>query len=107
MHAEICKVLTNPKRIEILTLLRDGEKSVGELAALAELTQTNVSQLLSFLRQKRMVTSRREGSTIYYSVSNPKIFKAMDIMRDVLLEQLREEHEIVDSLNGEKLASGH
>lgn len=98
LHSEICKVLTNPKRIEILNLLRDGEKSVGELATLAELTQTNVSQLLAFLRQKRMVVSRREGSSVFYSVANPKIFKAMDTMKDVLLEQLQEEHDLVDSL---------
>lgn len=106
MHSEICKVLTNPKRIEILYQLRNGEKSVGKLASLAGLTQTNASQLLSFLRQKRMVVTRREGATIHYSVANPKIFKAMDIMREVLLDQLREEHEIVDSINGEKVAAG-
>lgn len=98
MHAEICKVLTNPKRIEILNLLRDGEKTVGELASLAELSQTHVSQLLAFLRQKRMVTGRREGSSVYYAVANSKIFKAMDIMKEVLLEQLREEHKLVDTL---------
>lgn len=98
MHAEICKVLTSPKRIEILNLLREGEKSVSELAALAELSPTNVSQHLSFLRQKRMVTSRREGANIFYSVANPKIFKAMGIMKEVLLEQLEEEHELMGGL---------
>jgi len=95
MHAEICKALTNPKRIEILNLLREGEGSVNELAALAELPQTNVSQHLSFLRQKRMVVGRREGSNVYYAVANPKIFKAMETMKEVLLEQLREEQKLV------------
>lgn len=95
MHAEICKVLTNPKRIEILNLLREGERSVNELAALAELPQTNVSQHLSFLRQKRMVVGRREGSNVYYAVVNPKIFKAMETMKEVLLDQLREEQRLV------------
>lgn len=95
MHAEICKVLTNPKRIEILNLLREGERSVNELAALAELPQTNVSQHLSFLRQKRIVVGRREGSNVYYAVVNPKIFKAMETMKEVLLDQLREEQRLV------------
>ena len=99
MHAEICKVLTNPKRIEILNLLRNGERSVSELAALAELQQTNVSQHLSFLRQKGMVVFRREGSNIFYSVANPKIFKAMDTMKEVLLERLRKDQEFVAGLS--------
>ncbi|MBE0429144.1 MAG: winged helix-turn-helix transcriptional regulator [Thermoleophilia bacterium] len=98
MHAEICKVLTNPKRIEILNLLRDGERSVSELAALAELPQTNVSRHLAFLRQKGMVASRREGSNIFYSVSNTKIFRAMDTMKEVLVERLREDQEFVAGL---------
>ena len=99
MHAEICKVLTNPKRIEILNLLREGELSVNELAALAELPQTNVSQHLSFLRQKRMVIGRRDGSNVYYTVANPKIFKAMETMKEVLLEQLRDEQKLVADLS--------
>ncbi len=102
MHAEICKVLTSAKRIEILNLLREGERSVGEIASLAELSQTNVSQHLAFLRQKGMVVSRREGSSIFYAVANPKIFKAMDTMKEVLLEKLREEQEFVEELGAAK-----
>jgi len=99
MHAEICKVLTSAKRIEILNLLREGERSVGGIASLAEITQTNVSQHLSFLRQKGMVVSRREGTNIFYTVVNPKIFKAMDTMKEVLLERLQDEQEIVAGLS--------
>jgi len=102
MHAEICKVLTSAKRIEILNLLRDGERSVGDIAALAEITQTNVSQHLSFLRQKGMVISRRDGTNIFYSVANPKIFKAMDTMKEVLLERLQLEQDFVASLDASK-----
>jgi len=101
MHAEICKVLTSAKRIEILNLLRDGERSVGDIAALAEITQTNVSQHLSFLRQKGMVISRRDGTNIFYSVANPKIFKAMDTMKEVLLERLQLEQDFMASLGSQ------
>lgn len=102
MHAEICKVLTSAKRIEILNILRDGERSVGEIASMAEITQTNVSQHLSFLRQKGMVMSRRDGTNIFYAVTNPKIFKAMDTMKEVLLEGLQVEQEFVAILNSGK-----
>lgn len=102
MHAEICKVLTSAKRIEILNLLRDGERSVGEIASLAGISRTNVSQHLSFLRQKGMVLSRREGTNIFYTVANLKIFKAMDTMKEVLLERLQEEQDFVAGLSASK-----
>lgn len=102
LHAEICKVLASAKRIEILNLLRDGERSVGEIASLAEISQTNISQHLSFLRQKGMVVSRRDGTNIFYTVANPKIFRAMDTMKEVLMERLKGEQKFVTSLSAGK-----
>lgn len=90
IHAEICKIFTNPKRLEIISLLRDGEKTVGELAELADLPQANISQHLTVLRQNGVVTTRREGANIYYRIANPKILQACDLMREVLLEKLEE-----------------
>jgi len=90
MHAEICKVFTSPKRLEIISLLRDGEKTVGELAELASIPQANVSQHLTVLRQNSVVTTRRDGANIYYRIANQKILQACDLMREVLLEQLAE-----------------
>ena len=90
MHAEICKVFTNPKRLEIISLLRDGEKTVNELTELAGVPQANVSQHLTVLRQNNVVTTRRDGANIYYKIANPKILQACDLMREVLLEKLSE-----------------
>ncbi len=88
LHAEICKTFTNPKRLEILDLLREGEKSVNELVQLAGINQSNLSQHLAILRGKGIVQTRRDGLNIYYSITNPKIIKAFDIMREILYEQL-------------------
>ncbi len=88
LHAEICKTFTNPKRLEILDLLREGEKSVNELVQLAGINQSNLSQHLAILRGKGIVQTRRDGLNIYYSIANPKIIKAFDIMREILYEQL-------------------
>lgn len=88
LHAEICKTFTNPKRLEILDLLRAGEKSVNELVQLAGINQSNLSQHLAILRGKGIVQTRRDGLNIYYSITNPKIIKAFDIMREILYEQL-------------------
>jgi len=90
MHAEICKVFTNPKRLEIISLLRDGEKTVNELTELAGVPQANVSQHLTVLRQNNVVTTRRNGANIHYKIANPKILEACDLMREVLLEKLSE-----------------
>jgi len=90
LHAEVCQTFAHPKRIEILSLLRDGEKSVGQLVEEMGAAKANVSQHLSILRQRGAVTYRREGQTLYYRLTNPKIAQACDLMRDVLLERLEE-----------------
>ncbi len=95
MHAEICKVFTNPKRLEIISLLRDGEKTVNELTELAGVPQANVSQHLTVLRQNNVVITRRNGANIYYKIANPKILQACDLMREVLLEKLAENEKLV------------
>ncbi len=94
MHAEICKVFTNPKRLEIISLLREGEKTVNELTELAGVPQANVSQHLTVLRQNNVVTTRRNGANIYYKIANPKILQACDLMREVLLEKLSENEKL-------------
>lgn len=88
LHARMCQVFTSPKRLEIINLLRDKELSVGQLAKLANIRQANLSQHLSILREKGIVKTRRAGVTIYYSLANPKIIKAFDIIREMLLERL-------------------
>ena len=94
MHAEICKVFTNPKRLEIISLLRDGEKTVNELTELAGVPQANVSQHLTVLRQNNVVTTRRNGANIHYKIANLKILQACDLMREVLLEKLSENEKL-------------
>lgn len=95
LHAEICKTLSSPIRLDILNLLRDGEKTVTVLAEALGIRQANLSQHLAVLRQRRMVTTRRAGTSIYYRVTSPKIIQACDLMRDMLFEQLKETEELV------------
>ena len=88
IHAEICKVLSNPTRLEILNLLRDKEMSVTELIEKSKLSQSNISQHLSIMKSKGIVTSDRKGKNIYYKLTNPKIIKAFDIIREILSDRL-------------------
>ncbi len=88
LHASICHTLSNPKRLEIIDQLRARESSVTELAEALEISQGNLSQHLAIMRQKGIVTTRRKGLNVFYKLSNPKIIKACDLMRQVLLEHL-------------------
>ena len=89
LQADICLALANPKRLQILSLLKNGEMSVGEMVKTMKVPKANLSQHLSILRQKGIVLTRREGTNIYYRIAHPKITEACSIMRGVLVESLR------------------
>ena len=99
MQAEICKTLANPTRLRILHVLRDGEKSVGELADLLGLRQSNLSQHLSIMRQAQILKTRKQGSNVYYSVAYPKINAACDLVRELLVESLGRRQELTKDLS--------
>ena len=88
IHAEVCKVFSNPVRLEILNLLRDKEMSVTELIGKTKLSQANISQQLSIMNSKGIVISDRKGKNFFCRPTNPKIIKAFDIIREVLSERL-------------------
>lgn len=88
-QAEVCKTLANPKRLEIIHSLRNGEKTVSELVAILGVPKANISQHLSVMRSKGVLESRKEGVNVYYSISNPKVVEACSLMKDVLIEQAR------------------
>jgi ArsR family transcriptional regulator len=98
LHADVCKVFSNAKRLEILNTLRDREMMASELIEKIGLSKANLSQHMSILKSKGVVLTRREGVNIYYRISNAKIIQACDLMREVLLEQLQEKGKMVATL---------
>lgn len=99
LQAEICKILASPKRIEIISALKEGEKTVTELVEILETPKANVSQHLSVMRLKGILKSRRDGVNIYYSIANPKVVKACSLMNEVLVELLAERGRIATMLS--------
>ena len=87
LHAEMCKIFSNPTRLEILNLLRNKERSVTELIRKTNLSQANISQHLAIMKHKGMVIARRDGKNIHYKITYPKIIKAFDIIKEVLSEK--------------------
>lgn len=90
LHSELCKTLANDKRQMILDVLRYGELSVGGIAEQTGIGQANLSQHLSLMRTHGVVKTRRDGSRVYYSISNPKLVQAFDLITEVMREMLDE-----------------
>ncbi len=88
LHANICQTLAHPTRLEVIDHLRAGEMSVTDLAKALQISQSNMSQHLSLMRQKGIVNTRKEGLNVYYRLANPKIIQACGLMREVLVEHL-------------------
>ncbi len=86
--SEFFKALAHPVRIQILDCLRDGEKGVNELSEALQIEQANVSQQLAILRVRNIVTGRKSGSNVYYSVSDRTIFKLLDVAKTIFNNHL-------------------
>lgn len=76
----LMKVLSSKNRFMILCALVDGEKSVGEIAAIIGIREAATSQQLMLLRKDLIVRSRREAQTIYYSIARDDVRKLMDFI---------------------------
>lgn len=96
-HAEMCKVFSHPKRLELINLLRDDEMSVGELSQKLGLTPANLSQHLAMMRERHILLTRKEGNMVYYRIANPKLLRAFDILREMLFEQIRQDAALIRS----------
>ena len=90
MHSELCKTLANDKRQMILGALRSDELSVSQLVERTGIPQANLSQHLSIMRAHGVVRTRREGTRVIYSISNPKLIQAFDLITEVMQESLGE-----------------
>jgi ArsR family transcriptional regulator len=81
--AGVFQALAHPTRIAIVELLRDeGEVPVSTIHERLGLEQANASQHLSVLRSKQIVTGRKDGSQVFYSLRNPALGKVLDLMKE-------------------------
>lgn len=98
LHANICKALANPIRIEIIDVLNDKELSFGELKDISGVLKSNLSQHLSLMVSSGILIQRKEGLNAYFRLSTPKIGIACRLMREVLVENLRKQGELISHL---------
>lgn len=98
VKADFFKTLGHPARIRVLELLRDGERSVAEMLPLVGLEQSHLSQQLGVLRRGGIVHSRKEGTTVLYSVTDPRLFHLLETAKEILATSLAESRDLLRDL---------
>jgi len=96
--AALFKALGHPARIRCLEVLADGERSVGELQPLVGIELSHLSQQLGVLRRAGLVSSRKEGSTVFYAIKDPLLTELMAVARRFLLGSLDETRRLIAEL---------
>jgi DNA-binding transcriptional ArsR family regulator len=99
VKADFFRVLGHPARVRILELLRDGDKTVGELQVDLQLDSSGTSQHLAALRQQGIVEGRKVGTSVRYSVRDPLMFQLLETARQVILSGLSETRALLEELS--------
>ena len=80
LACRLMKVMSNPDRLMLLCQLSQGEKRVGELEEILGIVQPTLSQQLTVLREEELVTTRRDGKSIYYQIASPQALAVMNVL---------------------------
>jgi ArsR family transcriptional regulator len=94
LHNRICQALAAPVRILILYRLKEKPLCVNELADIMQLPQSTISRHLNLLKGKNLVTTKRDGTAIYYKLAEPRIIEVLDAMREIVASQLASSAEL-------------
>jgi ArsR family transcriptional regulator len=98
LKAEFFKTLGHPARIRVLELLSRREHAVAEMLPEVGVEPAHLSQQLAVLRRANLVTSRREGSTVYYALANPELADLLTVARSILSGVLAGQAELLADL---------
>jgi DNA-binding transcriptional ArsR family regulator len=96
--AEFFKALAHPARIRVLELLSEREHSVSEMLPQVGIEPAHLSQQLSLLRKMNLVVTRKEGSTVFYSLVSPQVAELLAVARRILTEVLASQVGLLDDL---------
>jgi ArsR family transcriptional regulator len=101
LKAEFFKTLGHPTRIRVLEILSERECSVGEMLSEVGIEPSNLSQQLAVLRRSGLVTTRREGSTVYYALTSPQVAELLKVARHILTSMLTDQVGLLTDLRAE------
>jgi len=100
--AIVGKALSNANRLELLEFLAQGERSVEPLAKLANLSMANASQHLQVLRQAGLVTARKKGQHVFYSLAGDSVVSLLTMLRSIAEKNLAEVNRLINTYLGVK-----
>jgi DNA-binding transcriptional ArsR family regulator len=98
LKADFFRALGHPARVRILELISEEERAVGELQAELGLDSSGTSQHLAALRRQGLVETRRQGTTIFYKLKDPRVAQLLKVAREILTANLAETRELLDGL---------
>jgi DNA-binding transcriptional ArsR family regulator len=101
LKAEFFKTLGHPMRIRVLEMLSQQERSVGEMLVELGVEPSHLSQQLAVLRRSGLVTTRREASTVFYSLTSPQVAELLAVARRILTNVLSDQLELLGDLRAE------
>lgn len=99
LKAELFKSLGHPVRIQVLEQLVSGERSVGSIADALNSDVSNLSQHLAVLRRAGVVTTRRDGTVIYYALSDPAMATILQTARTMIVDGLKDRADLLAGLS--------
>lgn len=91
LHNQVCHALGDPTRIAIFYVLTARAQCVNDIAAELELPQPTISRHLKILRDRSLVSTERRGTTVYYSIADPRLIHALDLLRAILRDRLAQQ----------------
>jgi DNA-binding transcriptional ArsR family regulator len=104
--ASVFQALGHTTRIAIVELLRAGELSAGVIQEHLGIEQANVSQHLAVLRNRQILSSRKEGNQVFYSLRNPVLIEVLDIMRRYFQTNLKDAVQMLGEIKAERRGRG-
>lgn len=100
--AQIFQALAHPTRIAIVECLGEGEVSAGALLVHLNVEQANLSQHLAVLRSKQVVSSRKAGNQVYYTLRDPVLLQVLDLLKQYFNVQLQQTAAMLDEMRPEE-----
>jgi len=99
LHANLCQALADPTRILILYALAESPHHVTGLAELLDIPQPTVSRHLKVLRDRRLVSTTRDGASVLYTLADARVIEALDTLRAVLVSALSQQAALASGLS--------
>ena len=97
LHDQVCDALGAAARLMIFYALSNGPRCVNDLTAELNLPQPTVSRHLKVLRERALVTTQREGPSVFYSLTDTRIIEALDLLRAVMRDRLLQQSQVAQA----------